>query len=133
MKYRYTPHELIFGYTARIPSSYNHEEEPETYNSYLFNLSEKVRDLQESARINLMKAKERSKGYYDKRVNLVEFKENDYVFLLNVKTDKFSKEYLGPYHVVEILDRENVKIKIGNHTRIVHVNRLRKACYSEPG
>ncbi|KMQ88537.1 enzymatic polyprotein endonuclease reverse [Lasius niger] len=130
----YSPHELIFGYTARIPSSYNCDDDPETYNAYLTNLFEKTRDLQESARANLIKAKERSKMYYDKRVNAVTFKVNDNVFLINdAKTDKFSKEYHGPYRVIEVLNHENVKLKIGKSIRIVYVNRLRKAHYNEPG
>lgn len=95
---------------------------------------EKTRDLQESARANLIKAKERSKIYYDKRVNAVTFEVNDNVFFINdAKTDKFSKEYHGPYRIIEVLNHENVKIKIGKSTRIVHVNRLRKSHYNEPG
>ena len=125
---RYTPHELVFGHLARIPSNYNREEDPETYDTYYVNLFQEIRDLQKSAKFNLVRAKERSKEYYDKRVHSAVFRANDNVFLLNAKkVDKFSKEYLGPYRVIEILDHENVRIKIGNTTRIVHANRLRKA------
>jgi len=131
----YSPHELIFGRTARIPSSFNYEEDPETYCSHITNLFERIRDLQESARSNLIKAKERSKTYYDKRVNLKIFSPNDYVYLINnAKDNKLSKEYTGPYQVTEVLDNENVKIKMGNATRIVHVNRLKLAHLNrEPG
>lgn len=129
----YTPHELIFGTIARIPSSYNQESDPETYYSCLTNLFNQIRDLQESARINLVKAKERSKTYYDKRIYSGTFKLNDNVFMTNEqKTGKFSNEYLGPYQIVEVMDKENVKIRIKNSTKIVHANRLRKAYY-EPG
>ena len=124
----YTPHELIFGRVARVPSGHNPEEESETYHSYLTNLFENICDIQEVARANLIRAKERSKNYYDKRVNPTIFNTNDNVFLLNEsKTDKFGKEYHGPYRIIEILDHENVRIQINKSTRIVHVNRLRES------
>jgi transposase InsO family protein len=130
----HSPHELIFGRVARIPSNFNQEGDLETYYSYRINLFRKIHELQESARANLIKAKERSKVHYDRRVHAVTFKEGDNVFLLNNKKhDKFSKEYLGPYRVIRTLDRENVEIQIGKSSRIVHTNRLRKAYYSEPG
>lgn len=133
----YTPHYLVFGHTAKIPSNLNFEEDPETYNSHLTNLFERIYDLQESVRANLLKTKERSKTYYDKYINQIVFRANEYVFLINErKTGKFSREYFGPYRIIKILDHENVKIKIGNSMRIVHINnrRLRKACYGdEPG
>lgn len=130
----YTPHELIFGHTARIPSGFTREEESETYHSHLLNLFEKISDLQVAAKSNLIKAKERSKGYYDKRMNPVTFRVDDNVFLINnKKRHKFDREYLGPYKIIEVLNNENVKIKIGQTTRTVHVNLLRKAHYGEPG
>ena len=54
-------------------------------------------------------------------------------FIKRKEDGKFSKEYLGPYRIIEVLDHENIKIKIGKLTRIVHANRLRKAHCSEPG
>lgn len=35
--------------------------------------------------------------------------------------------------VVELLERENVKILINNATRVVHANQLKKAYISESG
>lgn len=99
----------------------------------MFELFEKIHEIQEAARTNLIKAKQRSKIYYDKRMNPVTFNINDNVFLINKKKkDKFDKEYLGPYKIIETLDNENVKIRIGKTTRVVHVN-LRKSYYGEPG
>ena len=64
----FTPHKLIFGTSARIPSSLNFEELDDTYSYYLTNLFEEIRELQDIARTNLQRVKEKSKGY-DKRVN----------------------------------------------------------------
>lgn len=130
----YTPHELIFGTQARVPSSFRYEDELETYHSYLSDVFKNIHDLQETARTNLMRAKKRSKTYYDRRINPETFHTGEYVLLTNnYKTNKFSAEYLGPYLVIESLSHGNVRIKIGNTTRIVHSNRLKKCAYDEPG
>jgi len=130
----FTPHELIFGTAARIPSSFNPEPDSATYSYHLTNLFVKIRDLQRTAKANLEKAKRKSKEYYDKRVNQATFEPGDKVFLINNhKTDKFSAEYLGPYRVIEVLNHENVRIEINSTNRIVHTNKLKKAYSSEPG
>lgn len=131
----FTPHELIYGKPARIPSAVNHEEEPATYGNHLANLFREVSDLQSIARNNLQKAKLRSKLYYDRRVNPEDFDIGDSAFMVNEhKIGKFSSKYLGPYKVVEILDNGNIKIKLRrDRTRVVHTNRLRRAHYDEPG
>ncbi|XP_039308185.1 uncharacterized protein LOC120358336 [Solenopsis invicta] len=129
----YTPHELIFGTPARIPSSYNTEPAQETYSHQLNNLFHEIRGLQQKAKLNLEKAKQKSKQNYDKRVKPVIFQPGDNVFLLNdVKTSKFTSEYLGPYRVLEVMDR-NVTLEIRGTTRIVHSNKLKKAYLSESG
>jgi len=130
----FTPHELIFGTPARIPSSFNPEPDSATYCYQLTSLFVKIRDLQRTAKANLERAKRKSKEYYDRRVNQAMFEPGDSVFLINNhKTDKFSAEYLGPYRVIEVLNHENVRIKINSTNRIVHSNKLKKAYSSEPG
>ena len=129
----YTPHELIFGTPARIPSSYNTESTQETYSHHLTNLFKDIKGLQQKAKVNLEKAKEKSKQYYDRRVRPVMFQPGDNVFLLNEpKTNKFAPDYLGPYRVLEVMDR-NVTIEIRGTTRVVHSNKLKKAYISESG
>lgn len=129
-----TPHELIFGNQVRVPSSFCYENEPSTYYSYLTDLFKNINNLQKIARTNIIKAKEKSKAHYDKRVNPVTFHVGEYVLMTNdSKTSKLSNEYLGPYLIVECLDRENIRIKIRNKTRIVHANRLKKCAYDDPG
>lgn len=131
----YTPHELIFGTPARIPSSFSREKGPETYHAHLSNLFRNIKNLQISARNNLIKAKERSKVHYDKRVNPVTFNVGEAVLLVNnSKVNKFSNEYTGPYLIVECLDHGNVRIQIKpNKTRVVHTNRIKACTYYEPG
>jgi len=125
---KHTPYELIFGKIARIPSN-----EPlasgdklATYNEYLVNLVSQLHAIQKNARENVVEAKIKSKRHYDKKINPQTFKLGDQVFLLKgPKPGKFGDQYTGPHEVLEILNRNNVRIKIKKNSRVVHPNRLR--------
>lgn len=81
---KYSPFELVYGRILRLPSAHEHIEEnlEPTYQEYLIELFNKIRDSQEEAQKNLISSKERSKRYYDKKLNVQAFKEGDLVFLL---------------------------------------------------
>jgi len=131
---KYTPHELVFGRTARVPSQFSYDEDPETYDRYFTNLFDDIRELQADAKRNLEQAKLRSKEYYDRKTNQQNFKLGDHVFLLNEsKSNKFADNYSGPYKIIEVLDHYNVRLQIRHATKIIHMNRLRRAHYEEPG
>lgn len=134
---KYSPYELIFGRLPRIPSSITPLEEnlDLTYKEYLIDLFNRLHDTQEDARQNLINSKEKSKIYYDKRMNLQNFREGDSVFLLKEPAKgKFSDQYIGPYKVLEILPNNNVKIQFkSNRTRIVHTNKLKLSHIIDPG
>jgi transposase InsO family protein len=131
---QYSPYELIFGKLARLPSAHmpidvNLEL---TYQEYLEDLFDKIRDLQETARRNLIQAKQRSKTYYDKRINPKTFVVGANVFLLKEPfKGKFATQYSGPYRVVEELPNNNVKILINDRPRVVHTDKL-KLSHIEP-
>lgn len=125
---RFTPHELVFGKTARAPTS---EPMPsdlknESYEEYLTNLYNKLRDVQEAANFNLRNAKEKSKRYYDKRVNPYQFNLGDNVLLLKEPTHKLGDQYVGPYKIIELLKNNNVRLRTGKTTtRVVHSDKLK--------
>lgn len=100
----YTPHELIFAKTARIPTTQIFPEDinNESYTHYLENLYNKIRISQENARSNLINAKLRSKKYYDRRINPYNFKRGDKIFLLKEPTHKLGDQYTGPHEIIEI-------------------------------
>lgn len=127
---KFTPYELVFGKIARVPSNVNTHEiaDDETYQYYLFNLSMKLRNIQNIAHQNLIQAKQKSKDNYDKRLNVRNFRRNDHVFLLvdNPK-GKFSPQYTGPYLITSILDNGNVCIHVNGRQRVVHPNKLKAA------
>jgi transposase InsO family protein len=132
---KFSPYELIFGKLARLPSAYQPIEESlePTYQEYINTLFNKLYDIREEARQNLIRAKERSKYYYDQRINPRQFKIGDYVFLLKEpKKGKFSAHYIGPYEITEILPSNNAKIMIDNKPRIVHIDKL-KLAHIDPG
>jgi len=125
---QYTPHELVFGKTARVPTSEVPPEDlsNESYTEYITALYNKLSDVQNAARDNLQRAKERSKMYYDKRINFHSFKVNDDVYLLKEPTHKLGDQYTGPYKILEIFNNHNVKLRISDRSsKIVHMDKLR--------
>lgn len=125
---RFTPHELVFGKVARLPTSLEVPEETidETYYEYLSDLALRVYSAQTLARENLNRAKLNYKKYYDKRINPREFKAGDDAFLLKEpRHGKFDDEYVGPYKITRVIPPANVELKIGNRLRITHFNKIR--------
>ena len=99
----FTLHELIFGKPARILSEFAKEQLPLTYDVHLKTLKEKLGETQEKARERLHAAKERSKKYYDQKVNTQIYQVGDPVFLQkNGKTSKLDQEYSRPYRIIQI-------------------------------
>ena len=125
---KHTPYELVFGKIARIPSNepIASNDKLENYNEYLINLVTQLHIIQGNARENVVSAKIKSKKYYDRKINPQTFKPGDHVFLLRgPKPGKFGDQYTGPHEILEILNRNNVRIRIKKNSRIVHPNRLR--------
>ncbi|XP_011859426.1 PREDICTED: uncharacterized protein LOC105556922 [Vollenhovia emeryi] len=125
---KYSPYQLVFGRVPRTPSSYTSaEDEPNvTYQQYLTDLFNRLRDTQEDARRNLIRSKERTKNYYDKRVHQKTFKQGDNVFLLKEpRKGKFGNQYSGPYKVLEVLTSNNIRILFRNKPRVVHADKLK--------
>lgn len=128
---KFTPYELVFGRIARVPSGDDApgDEQNESYTSYLTDLFNKIRNAQENAKRNLIAYKEKTKTRYDKKINPHNFKVGDYIFLLKEPLKgKLSAQYTGPYEIIQILPRCNVKLKISNSkTKIVHMNKIKIA------
>jgi len=89
----------------------------------------RLNEAQNNARDNLIKSKERSKVYYDKRINQYKFKIGDKVYLLKEPNrNKLGDQYVGPHKIIQTLGNNNVKLAIGlRKTKIVHTDKLRIA------
>jgi len=119
---------MVFGKIVRIPSNelLPPEDNLSNCDDYLINLVTQLHAIQTNARENIIEAKIKSKKHYDKKINPQTFKPGDYVFLLKgPKSGKFGDQYIGPYEVLEILNRNNIKIRIQKNSRTMHPNRLR--------
>ncbi|KAH0944616.1 hypothetical protein HN011_003832 [Eciton burchellii] len=131
----FTPHELVFGRTARVPASnqLTDDNDDESYPEYATAFFKRIFDARASARENLKQAKIRSKRYYDRRTNPQAFKQNDYVSLLKEPSkSKFDEQYIGPFQILETLDNNNVRLEISDkRTKIVHGDKIR-ICKARP-
>lgn len=131
---KYSPYELVFGRIARLPSAHPIIEEKiePTYHDYITSLFNKINDLQAQAKQNLVQAKERSKRYYNRNLN-PQLKRGTHVFLLKEpRKGKLADQYTGPHEVIELLPPCNIKIRVGNQTRVVHMNKI-KLSHHQPG
>ena len=124
----YTPYELLFGFPARIPSAITHPNDISyTYDDYAADSKAKLQNGYLLARNQLLKAKEKSKNYYDKYTNPISLNIGDFVYLehKNRTNKKLTSPYNGPYEVINLLGPVNTVIKIGNKLKTVHNNLLK--------
>lgn len=126
----FTPHELVYGKIARMPSAHdiidNHDDY--TYTDYLLELYDRLNTIREIARTKLIESKYRNKRYYDRKMNPVDIAVGTQVYLIKEpKRGKLDNQYTGPYEVLEILGKNNVRLSFNNRDRIVHMDKLKLA------
>uniref|UniRef100_A0A6V7KDU1 RNA-directed DNA polymerase n=1 Tax=Bracon brevicornis TaxID=1563983 RepID=A0A6V7KDU1_9HYME len=127
---KYTPHELVFGNPARLPSSEPlHElDQLPTYDNYIEKLIDKLARIRKLAYDNLVDSKIKSKEYYDRKTNEISFRIGDDVFLQSgPKPGKLNDHYEGPFKILDVHNNHNVEIQYYNKTKVVHADRLRKS------
>ena len=125
-----TPYELVFGRLAEFPaSSVAPASKLETIDSYLVTLVKRINELNQTARENLIKSKERYKQIYDRNCVPKIFHIGDNILLIpGPHPKKLQDRYLGPYAVADTFDNYNIRIKIGpTKYKIVHSNRVKLA------
>ena len=125
-----SPYEVVFGAMAKLPSNeplHEYEKLP-TYKGYLIELVTRLNNIRKIAYDNLVKSKERSKYYFDKKLNEQKFVVGEKVYLdfgeMRAKSEDKSS---GPYEIIQIFEKNNIKISNENGTMTVHADRLRKA------
>ena len=125
-----TPYEMIFGKLAHEPSSepLSQNEKLQTYDDYSINFVTQLHEMRIQARENVISAKEKSKIYCDKKINSLEVKIEDNVFLLKAgKIKKLDNHYTGPYEILEVLGKGNGKMSYKGKPTAVHINRLKRS------
>lgn len=123
----YTPHELVFGFPAIIPSNLSAPPQVSyNYENYAAELRARLQHSHSIARTNIIASKEKSKLLYDRDVASVTFYVGDLVLLRNeARENKLAPIWTGPFEVMETNSLENTSIKIKNKVKTVHNNRLK--------
>ena len=128
----FTPYELVFGKLARTPSSFP-SNRTETYTSYMSELVTRLNDLRAFATESLIKSKHRSKRLYDRKTRYHDYSCGDWVYVQKeARENKLDKTYVGPYKIVDVLEKNNVVLQTSNNKRILkHVDKIKPSYHSK--
>ena len=108
-----TPHEAIFGKPARIPSKFVDETIPLMYTQCVDDLLNRLSETQAQVHGQLNAAKMRMKWYYDRKLNQLDFKKGQHVYLLKEpRKRKFEDHYDGPYKINRIFNDLNAESQV---------------------
>ena len=127
--HNYSPHELVFGCKAKIPTEFSDKTIGKTYNDYIDELMRKLNVTQSEARARLIEAKNKSKFYYDQKLNFRDFKAGDMIYMIKDKREnKLDDHYLGPYKLIELIGEKYARIMISKgNEKVVHLDKLKLA------
>lgn len=123
---KYTPHELIFGKMAKLPSNLANNKIDPIYNfdEYPAELKYRLQQACHDARNNLIASKVKRKDRVDKQAKTISYSPGNKVMLKNETGNKIEALYKGPYSIVENKS-PNVIIKVDNKLVEVHKNRVK--------
>ncbi|KAL7295334.1 hypothetical protein TKK_0011363 [Trichogramma kaykai] len=129
--HEFQPFQLMFGKLPNLPTEKSLELSGNlvTYTDFVQKLCKDISGIQKIAKEKLVESKLKAKYYYDKKVNLIDFKVGESAFLLmGGKQHKLEDQYTGPHKIVEVYDdKPQVKIDIKGKQKVVHSNRLKKS------
>lgn len=128
---KYTPYELVFGKTAKLPSNINDSVDPlYTFDNYPKELKYRLQQANADAKQNLIKAKMKRKERYDQNcTKSIFYKKDDLVLVKNNVTCKMDALFKGPYRVVKD-EHPNLVIQIDHKEVTVHKNRVKQYHYT---
>ena len=124
----YTPHELLYGFPADIPTGLKQEPGISyNYDNYANELKARLQHGYTIAREIIKTRKEKNKQYYDKNTKTKQFNLGEKVLLKNyTRKNKFQPLWTGPYEIIKINSPENTTIKINNKNKTIHNNNLKQ-------
>ena len=115
----FSPFELVFGRQVRGPmdvlkESWEAEKKSdESIVSYILSVQERLEEMADIVKQNLSGAQKTQKRWYDRKAHEREFTEGDKVLvLLPTSTNKLKAEWLGPYEVVERINKVIYRVKM---------------------
>jgi len=85
-----------------------------------------MQEAHKVARANLIKKKEANKNYYDKNMHAIKIKKGDKVLIKeHNKRNTLSRNWTGPYEVLELHDNENITVNKGRKGYRIHINNVK--------
>lgn len=126
----YSPAELLYGMKPILPSTITcNPKHTYNYDDFLTDMTLKFQCTRKLARENILRHKENSKKYYDKKINERNFIVGDQVAMFDEsprlgKSKKLTPRNKGPYTILKKHSRLNYTIKDGRRLVKVHANRL---------
>ena len=125
----YSPHELLYGRAARLPTSVYAPGANLSYEDYTSEMRAIFRDIHKKARENLILSKEKRKLIYDKSAKEWQPSWGDLVLLQRDVLGtgkKLQNQWHGPYEVQERPSEQTAVIMKDGKFERVHVNRLKR-------
>ena len=132
----FSPFELMYGRPVRGPLDIVRESweansrSSQSIVSYVLLMREKLEKMSELVKLNLSKAQQVQKQWYDRNAREREFRTGEKVLvLLPTSSKKLFAQWQGPYEVVRQVGKVNYQVDMHDHRkrkRIIHVNMMRK-------
>ena len=131
----FSPFELVYGRPVRGPLDILREaweanpKTPESIVSYVLLMQDRFTKLRDLVRVNLERAQDAQKTWYDQNSRSREFEPGDQVLvLLPTSTNKLLAEWQGPYPITRRIGPVTYEIKMTDRRkqqRVFYVNMLR--------
>ena len=125
----YSPHQLLYGHVARVPTSIYTPTKNLNYGEYANEMRAIFKNIHLEAKENLINSKEKRKLIYDKGAKEWQPMWGDQVLVHRdpMKVGrKLYNSWDGPYTVIEIPSSQTAVIQVGNKLEKAHVNRLKR-------
>ena len=130
----FSPFELMYGRTVRGPMQvlkelWTERETPDTVNTYQYvlDLRQRLESTCQIARESMNESKTVYKHHYDKAARNRKLDKGDKVLLLlPTSHNKLMLQWKGPFEVVEVTNRMDYKVKVGDRVGTYHINLLKK-------
>ena len=94
----------------------------------------RLNNIRSFATKSLLGSKQRSKEYYDRRSRTHEYSSGHWVYILKeARANKLDKAYIGPYKIIDILEKRNVILENDKNKRILkHIDKIKPAYLHDP-
>lgn len=122
----YSSFEITYGRKCRFPTSFAEGSAGRTYNQAVDKLIHKLKEICTNVRSRAMAARVKTKQYCDQRLNVEDFKDGEWVYVVYsnfTRTNKLGDTWIGPYEIIGAFDNHTLLLEITpNFPEVVHKN-----------